>query len=163
MKIIGNGSMFNKIEQMIRKYDLEDYVKLVGSVNSNSIRDYMKEADFFLGTSDKNEGWGVVINEAMNCGCCVIAREQMGSVPILIKNNNNGIYFKKNYIRNTVNTIIYLSKNSDKLKKIRYSAYETIKKKYNPNIYAKRFILISKKAINNEVIDIQDGIGRSVY
>lgn len=163
MKIIGNGPMFNKIEQTIRKYDLEDYVKLVGSVNSNIIREYMKEADFFLGTSDKNEGWGVVINEAMNCGCCVIAREQMGAVPILIKNNNNGIYFKKNYIRNTVNTIIYLSENSDKLKKIRYSAYETIKKEYNPNIYAKRFILISRKAINNEVIDIKDGIGRSVY
>lgn len=163
MKIIGEGKMKSSIIELIKKYDLDKNIELIGSVKSDCIRDYMKRSDIFLGTSDKNEGWGVVINEAMNSGCCVIARTEMGSVPFLINNMENGVSINSNYIEKAASKIEYFYNNPFELKRIRENAYITIKTKYNPDLYAKRFEFISKCALESKTIEIQDGLGKRVY
>ena len=50
----------------------------------------MSESDIFLFTSNQAEGWGVVLNEAMSEGMCVIASESAGSTNELIKDGTNG-------------------------------------------------------------------------
>lgn len=163
MKIIGDGKMFYSIKKLIKKYGLENSVEMLGAITSDHIRNYMKKADIFLGTSDKNEGWGVVINEAMNSGCCVIARSEMGSVPFLIKNMKNGVSIDNNYVEEAVLNIQYFNKNPLELMIIKQNAYNTIKTKYSPEVYAKRFELIAKKALESEIINIDDGLGKRVY
>ena len=44
-------------------------------------------------TSNQEEGWGVVVNEAMNSGCVVIGSNLAGSVPYLIENGKNGLIY----------------------------------------------------------------------
>ena len=53
----------------------------------------MEKADIFLFTSDRNEGWGAVLNEAMNSGCAIVADKSIGSVPFLLKDNENGLTY----------------------------------------------------------------------
>lgn len=93
LRIIGSGEMDVEIERAIQKYELEDKVHLLGSMSPEQVRAEMEKTEIFLFTSDRGEGWGAVLNEAMNSGCAVVASDKIGAVPFLIKNNVNGLSF----------------------------------------------------------------------
>ena len=73
INIIGTGEMQNDLEALSNQYGLSKYVTFVGSVCADKVRAYMEKASIYLFTSDRQEGWGVVLNEAMNSGCAVVA------------------------------------------------------------------------------------------
>ena len=96
IKMLGAGVLEEKIKKEIKKEKLEDVLQVVGQVPSEQVKNYMEDANIFIGTSDSREGWGVVVNEAMNAGCAIVANRRMGSAPFLIKNGQNG-YMYNNY------------------------------------------------------------------
>ena len=53
----------------------------------------MEKTGIFLFTSDRQEGWGAVLNEAMNSGCAVVASHLIGAVPFLKKKKKNGLVY----------------------------------------------------------------------
>lgn len=124
IKMLGNGALFDKINKQINKYNLKDEVKLMGGVDSDKVREYMEKANIFLCTSDRTERWGVVLNEAMNSGCVVIADKTIGGVPFLINNNENGFSYSnfKDLYKKTVKII----EDKDLREKISINAYKTI-------------------------------------
>lgn len=54
---------------------------LTGYKKPEEVRERMEKADILLATSDRGEGWGAVMQRAMNSGCVVIADHMMGAVP----------------------------------------------------------------------------------
>lgn len=93
IRMLGAGKIEEKIKREIEKNNLQDVVEFVGQVPSYKVKDYMEEANIFIGTSGKREGWGAVINESMNAGCVVIANQEMGAVPFLINHKENGLMY----------------------------------------------------------------------
>ena len=69
MKIIGSGEMRDDLAGMIESLSLSGNVELSGALPVDEIRAEMENAQIFLFTSDRGEGWGVVLNESMNSGC----------------------------------------------------------------------------------------------
>ena len=53
----------------------------------------MKKHHIYCLTSDKNEGWGAVLNEAMSSGCCPVSSIEAGATPYLVKDGVNGFSF----------------------------------------------------------------------
>jgi len=51
--------------------------------------DYYAVGDIFV-LSSFNETWGLVVNEAMNAGCAIIASDQVGSAADLVRDGKNG-------------------------------------------------------------------------
>ena len=117
----------------------------------------MLSAGIFLATSDSNEGWGAVINEAMNSGCAVVASKSMGSVPFLIKNNYNGLSYKyrKNYL--PYKEIVNLLVDYQRQEIFGKNAYITIKNEWNEEIAAERFITLSKGLLKKQNIKFNNG------
>lgn len=150
MKMLGNGAKLGYIKQLVYELKLEDYVEVLGAVKSSEVRNYMKKADVFLATSDQNEGWGVVINEAMNSGCVVFATPEMGAVPVLIQHGENGFYLQKGKEEAAAKQIMCLSRNTEQMISIKKSAYITIRNHYSPDIYAKRFVEMANNAISGK-------------
>jgi glycosyltransferase involved in cell wall biosynthesis len=91
MEMIGDGPEKDRLRRACSEYQLGDIVHFTCSVSNKKAIAVMECADIFLATSDENEGWGAVVNEAMSAGCAVIASSQMGSVPYLIENDKSGI------------------------------------------------------------------------
>ena len=58
-----------------------------------AVRAQMERAGFYLFTSDRGEGWGAVLNEALNSCCVVFANGAAGSVPYLIRDGVNGYVY----------------------------------------------------------------------
>ena len=140
LTMIGSGDLEAEVVQAIHNYKLEEYVRLVGVVSSSEVRPFMERANIFLFTSDYGEGWGAVINEAMNSACAVIACRAAGSVPYLIKNAENGFVFD-------VCDQIKLNEHAEKLavdrklcEKMGENACLTISEYWNAKVAVKRLL-----------------------
>ena len=144
INMIGVGEMYNQISEMIIKKNLENEIKLLGAMSPKNVRKYMENSEVFLFTSDKKEGWGAVLNEAMNSGCAVIASHEIGSVPYLIKDKKNGFIFENGNLNDLYNKTKMLLDNNILSKKIGMEAYNTMINLWNPEIAAKRLINFCK-------------------
>lgn len=76
-----------------------DCVSLIGNMPNDEILALMQKSHIFIFTSDRNEGWGAVLNEAMSNGCAVVASNMIGAAPYLIKQGENGYIFKSGDVR----------------------------------------------------------------
>ena len=93
-KIVGDGPERGHLQALIEQFHLQDMVMFCGNKDNDEVKKIMLGADIFISTSDSQEGWGVVVNEAMSAGCCVLASDHIGSASYLVAHGNNGILFK---------------------------------------------------------------------
>ncbi len=145
LNMIGTGSEQQKIEKLIRQYGLEEKVQLIGSVKPSEVRHYMEKSEIFLFTSDHNEGWGAVLNEAMNSACAVVSNARIGSAPFLIQDKKNGLLYDENDIEKLYQNTKMLIQNKEERKCLSYNAYNTITNEWNAENAVEKFMLL----INN--------------
>jgi glycosyltransferase involved in cell wall biosynthesis len=131
MDIIGGGDMEQQMKEMLAEMKLEDVVTMTGFMSPEEVRHSMEKADVFLFTSDRQEGWGAVANEAMNSGCAVIADHMIGAVPYLIKNGHNGLIYKDGDQKSLLEKAEHLVRNPGLSKELGRNAYETIVATWN--------------------------------
>lgn len=153
--MIGTGTMYEKIKEEIHKNNLENYVELTGAVESDKVRDYMEKANIFILTSGKQEGWGAVLNEAMNSACAVITDINVGAAPFLINDSENGLLYKNfeelyMYTKNLIE--------DNKLRKKLYeNAYKTILETWNSKNATNNLINLFESIKDGQEYKIKDG------
>lgn len=157
INVIGNGKLFQNIEKAISDKHLENNIVLLGAMKPDEVRRYMEFSKIFLFTSDRREGWGAVVNEAMNSGCIVIASSTAGSVPYLIDNNRNGFIYKDN--EDLFHKVKYCLDNPDKTNFIGYSAYKDICEKWSPKNAAVSICRLAKSLLQNNTNVIYEKSG----
>ena len=150
MNIIGEGEQEPFLRKLIRQNDLEEYVSVLPFMKPAQVRGYMEKANIYLFTSDFQEGWGAVLNEAMNSGCAVVASHAVGAAPFLIKDGENGCLFKSGDLNDLCKKVEQLIANSATVLEIGTSAYTTISKQWNASVAATRLLEFSKALINAE-------------
>ena len=145
--MVGNGELFEDTKNTFK--ELSDYIEFVGAKTPGEVREYMRRSDVFVLTSDRKEGWGAVINEAMNSGCVTIASKETGAAPYLIKTGENGYMYKACRTEEIFKIISELSTNASKRFEIGAKAYKTIETLWSPQVAAKRlYEFILDKDIN---------------
>lgn len=129
MIMVGNGEKRKNVEDLINRYRLHSRVRLFDFMPPADIRSQMEKANLYLFTSGKQEGWGVVLNEALNSGCAVVANMEAGSTPYLVKDMYNGVIYDKSYkeLTNAVERLIAVP-----ISQISTNAYEVISDVWNP-------------------------------
>ena len=161
IKMIGNGELLEKTKSQIEKYNLTNQIKLVGAVKSDKVRSYMEKANIFICTSDKNERWGVVLNEAMNSGCTVIAYKGIGGVPFLIKNNENGLAYTSldDFYKKTMKVM----DDKDLREKLSKNAYKTISEVWTAKVAVQNFEKLVKSIIDGKPNPVKEGPASTAY
>ena len=157
MKIIGTGPLKSKLTKMINDKNMDDCCQMLGAMSPKAVRKFMERTDIFLFTSNSMEGWGVVLNEAMNSACCTIASSCAGSTNFLINDGINGFVYKnKDELLEKVLTVI---NNKSLMIACQKNAYYTISKMWNPKVAAERFVTICNDLINGNrnVLEYKDG------
>jgi glycosyltransferase involved in cell wall biosynthesis len=92
LQIIGNGTIYNQLKNLVTKLGLENYIELVGRVNSLELPYYYASCDVYI-TASRWEHFGLPILEAMACGKPVVA----SCIPAhqeLIQKSNAGLLYK---------------------------------------------------------------------
>lgn len=157
LRIIGIGPMEIKLKQMIEDKKLSDCVQMLGSMSPEKVREYMEQSQIFIFTSDKNEGWGAVLNESMNSACAVVASKEIGSVPYLIDDGVNGLQFdrkKKNDLYIKVKSLL-----DDKAKThaLQRCAYDTMISTWNADTAAGRLLHLIDCIQNDKEVECENG------
>lgn len=150
LNIIGTGNMEAEMRKMIDDYNLSDCVSVLGSMSPNKVRDYMEKSSIFLFTSDRNEGWGAVLNEAMNSGCAVVASHAIGSVPFLVKDGENGLIYESNNTDMLCSKVKYLLDDSNLAANFGKNAYNTVVTYWNSEKACERLISIIEHILLGE-------------
>ena len=104
----------------------------------------MREHEIFLFTSDKNEGWGAVANEAMSNGCVLVGSSAIGSVPFLLKDGVNGCIFRSGDIDSLTTKVEWLLNHKEERKQISIKAYNTMNNLWSPKQAAERFLKLAE-------------------
>lgn len=148
LDFIGNGIMESQLRSMVEGTELENCICFLGSMPPSKVRNYMEKAGIYLFTSDKQEGWGAVLNESMNSGCAVVASHAIGSVPYLIENNVNGLIYESGNVDMLCEKVKYLLDNYDEQNRLGQAAYRTITELWNAEVAAERLIQLSQRILD---------------
>ena len=130
MKFIGDGELITDLQHTAENKHLDE-VAFLGSMTPEEVRNYMEKANIFMFTSDQNEGWGAVVNEAMNSGCAVVANNAIGSVPYLIEHGKNGLIYDNGDICSLYANVKSLCDNQQMRETLGIAAYKTITDEWN--------------------------------
>lgn len=103
----------------------------------------MRSNEIFLATSNRKEGWGATINEAMASGCCVVASDAMGAAPFLIEDGANGIVFLDGNLDALSLKVSALLDPEDETRRIGAAAAETLAGTWSACEAARRLLLAS--------------------
>ena len=155
--MFGNGEKMNEMKRLSANLDVEDRIHFMGNVPNSSILDNMKNHQIFLFTSDRNEGWGAVANEAMSCKCTLVASDEIGSVPYLVTNGITGSVFKSCDVNALAEQVIWLIDHPDKRKTITDNAYSLINEMWSPKTAAKHFMQLVNDILKGADTSLKSG------
>lgn len=146
--MIGGGVMKDEIEQMVEALDVSDCITLAGFRTPDEVRAYMEKADIYLVTSDRQEGWGAVVNEAMNSGCAVVGDAMIGAVPYLIEDGVNGLIYKTKSQKALEQAVKSLLNEPGQTQELGRRAYQTIQETWNAKVAAERLLGFAEELLN---------------
>ena len=138
LRMAGSGPLEPKLHQLIAQNGLDAQVRLLGSLSPEQVRREMERSAIFLFTSDRHEGWGAVLNEAMNSGCAVVASDAAGSTPYLVENSVNGCVYRAGNRNELYENVVRLLEQPSTREAMGKHAYETITDTWNAQAAAGR-------------------------
>lgn len=150
MDIVGDGALRPRLEEMAEQRGLRDRLRFLGYQPPESVRAYMEKADIFLFTSDRQEGWGAVANEAMNSGCGMVAGHRIGAVPFLIRNGENGFLYEDGRKEQLFSLTERLVRDRELCREMGRKACETIEKTWNAENAAGELVKLMETILRTE-------------
>lgn len=106
---VGDGALRQKLEQFVKKHDLQDYIVLAGFQPQTDVPKWMIKNDILVLPSIY-DGWGAVVNEALQAGLYVVCSDACGAADLL-KDERLGKVFHAGDIGQLSDIIAWCNKN----------------------------------------------------
>lgn len=159
LHMIGEGPLKKNMMDQAYEKGLQDKIKFLGKVTNIEVQKDMTASTFFIFSSDKGEGWGAVLNEAMAQGAIPIASHESGSVPFLIEDNKNGYIYEQGNI-NSLEKVLWKAVNDkEQLNNISMNAQNTILNVWSAENAANNLLELIDKIKQNSDKEITEGPG----
>ena len=165
IQMIGTDTMplWHKTKEKITTMGLTSHVILTGGLPNREVLERMRKSHIFLLTSDRGEGWGAVLNEAMGAGCACVASNETGAAPFLLKHKENGLVFKSKSTKSLFENVALLYDNPSFCYELGKKAYQTITTDWSARIAAERLVLLSESILSGDEIVFDDGPCSKAY
>ena len=157
LTMVGEGELRDSLASYIRTNRLEPNVTMTGAIPNARVHGLMARSHILLFTSNRNEGWGAVLGEAMGNGCVPVASSLIGSAPYLIEDGANGRIFADGSSSALHRCVMELAENRELLAQMGANARETMQGAWNPAHAAESLIALSDALLSGDVPDIAEG------
>ncbi|MCL2254133.1 MAG: glycosyltransferase family 4 protein [Lachnospiraceae bacterium] len=156
LQMIGSGEMDEEIKELAAEKNLLDIITFHGALTPGRVREIMEKCHIFAFTSDYREGWGTVMNEAMNSGLAVVGSAQAGGSEYLIRHGENGfIYHNYEDMRDTMFKLVSDVKLCEEIGR---NAYRTIVELWNAEKAAGEFVRICRDILaGSDIVPAEEG------
>ena len=148
--IIGDGEQKRDIEKYVQKHSLQKHVRMFPFMPAEKVREYMDASDIYVFSSNIYEGWGAVVNEAMDSACAMVVSHAVGSAPYLIENDKNGIIYECGNVSMLAEKLRMVITDSQYRERLAKGAHESIHKEWTAEIAAERLLKLYDKIATGE-------------
>lgn len=107
--IIGDGNEKKRLSDLAYKLHLKDKVHFLGQISEEKKFQYLSNADIYV-LSSLHEGFGIVLQEAMQVGLPIVSTNHGGQVDI-VKHNVNGLLVERCHVQGLADGIEKLLNN----------------------------------------------------
>lgn len=145
--IAGDGPYRKELEKLCDNLDIRKYVKFVGKVSYDEIRELYSSCDIVVSPSIYNEPFGRVALEAMHSGKPVIA-SKIGGIPDVVQDNISGILVSPKNSKELANAIRRLISNEELRKSMGNNGQTIICHKFNPEKIINQHIELYEATLN---------------
>ena len=137
---VGGGEMEEELLRQREEWNLTEEITMYGFLSPGKVREIMEQSHIHLFTSNYLEGWGAVVNEAMNSGCAEVVNSEVGAAPFLVKHKKNGLIYKEGSYEDFRACVFSLFEEKKKITDYGKAAYETIVTEWNAENAAKQIL-----------------------
>lgn len=134
------------IKFKVRDKEKRKKIKYLGYQPPNIINDLRKDS-FITIVPSRYETFPGTVLEAMSFGCPIIA-SRTGGIPEQIQNKRNGLLFRKGDSNDLAENIMKLIDNHSLAERLGKQAWTDCKKRYDPEIIARKTLDFYKKVID---------------
>lgn len=157
LRLMGYGPEEPKLHALVAQLGLADVCEFIPPQPPKQVGKAMEQADIYVLPSNRQEGWGAVVNEAMSRGCCVIGSKSAGSVPWLIQDGVNGHVFAGNRVEDLGRILLYCLQNPDHIRQMGLAARATMLNLWSPDVAAERLLRLCDALERGESSPFYDG------
>lgn len=150
LTMVGGGEMEEELHRLADEYGVREDVTFTGFLPPAQVREQMLASDVYLFTSNHLEGWGAVVNEAMNSGCVVIASHMAGATGYLIRHEENGLVFRSEHYEDLRHVAEQGLGTERQRREMRKNAYQTIADTWNERVAAHRFLAFATAVLQGK-------------
>ena len=147
--IAGEGPEEDTIKYIIKKNNLEKRVKLLGFLNKEEMTEVTRKCKFVVVPSIWYENCPYSVLETLAIGKPIIG-SNMGGIPELVENNNNGYIYQYDNIDELAEKMEELFENPKIVKEFSKKSKELAREKYSRFKYYKDLINIYNKVIKEK-------------
>ena len=143
--MIGGGELEEEVHSLAEELGVTDKITFAGFRSPEEVRAAMEESEIYLVTSDRKEGWGAVVNEAMNSGCAVVADHMIGAAPWMIRQRENGILYHDGCEQQLQEYVAELLQDPAECRRLGEAAQQTVRTEWNARTAAERLVRLSRE------------------
>lgn len=155
--MIGSGEMEDELKHEAYLNMIEDYITFSGFVPPDKVRFLMERSHIHIFTSNHLEGWGAVVNEAMNGGCAEVVSAEAGAGPYLIRSEENGLLYENDSYDDMLRQVLKLMDEPELIERYGREAYRTIATLWNADVAAGRLMDFYEGYLSDNMISYEDG------
>lgn len=157
LTFIGDGELRQTLEKTVSEKGLGDKVHFLGSLSPEEVREHMEASSIFLFTSDCQEGWGAVVNEAMNSACALVASDAAGATGFLVQHNENGLVYQSGNVADLYRKVKMLVEDAALRERLGRAAYASLLHMWNPEVAAERVLALAEALQAGKPTPFADG------
>ena len=157
LRLVGDGEEKDNLIALSQKLGLGDVVTFEGFLSPDEARERMADAQIYVMTSNKLEGWGSVIYEALNAGCATVASHICGATPWLVKHNKTGLVYTSGSVKSLAAKLEMLLRDEALRHDLGKRAYEQMRDEWNPKTAADRVIALYEALLSGADTPFADG------
>jgi glycosyltransferase involved in cell wall biosynthesis len=148
VEIIGDGEEKQNLQRQVESLNLQNTISFLPFLPKNDVRRKMQEADIYVFPSNRQEGWGAALSEAMSEGCAVVANREAGATLELIRDGENGFVFNENDAQGLASILLRCCNDASMRKRMGASAWRTMQA-WTPRVGACRFVEMAEGMLAN--------------
>jgi exopolysaccharide biosynthesis WecB/TagA/CpsF family protein len=149
LEIIGDGPERVRLQKSVRGNGIEEKISFLGQLPFLEVQRRLRLARLLVLPSLCFEGFPMAIIEAFSLGVPVAASD-VGPLPHIVKENENGILFRPDDVSNLCHTIREIWDHSDRLSLLGQGARQEFDKKYTADANYENLMKIYDAAIENK-------------
>jgi glycosyltransferase involved in cell wall biosynthesis len=144
----GDGPLRAILEQRARDLGVADRVRFLGFVNQTVLPQVYVASDLLVLPSDY-EPFGLVVNEAMLCGCSVVVSDRVGARYDLVREGETGSVFPCGDVEALTRILGSLLRDCSRLERMGAAARERMKT-WTPEMNVEAFVKAVEMAVAGE-------------